>query len=159
MGSGKTTTGRRLAEALSRPFVDSDAQIKVAHGANGRELAERMGVAWLHEAEASAFTEALESTEPAIIAGAASIADRPELVAALHSDDLFVVLLEADVDLLADRAETGTHRRPVDWSDMSYRAGQRRARLAEVADVVISTTAANPDSVAANVLTAFAARS
>ena len=157
MGSGKTTTGLRLANALSRPFVDSDVQIEVAYGATGRELARRRGVAWLHEAEASALTEALESTEPAIIAAAASIADRRDLVAMLDSNDLFVVLLEADLDVLAKRTEARDHRRSVDWDDMSHRLQQRREHLAAVADVVISTTSVDPDSVVADVLALLAA--
>jgi shikimate kinase len=158
MGSGKTTTGTRLAEALSRPFVDSDAQIEAAYGSTGRELAERFGVAWLHEAEAAAFSDALESPDPAVIAAAASIADRPELVAALESEDLFTVLLEADVEVQAQRAGKGHHRRPVDWTDMEDRTAQRRARLAEVVDLEISTTSMDPDAVVTTVLAAFAER-
>lgn len=158
MGSGKTTTGNRLAAALSRPFVDSDVQIEVAYGATGRELAGRLGVAWLHEAEAAAFSRALESTKPAIIAAAASIADRRDLLAVLESNDLFVVLLEAELDVLASRTDTGDHRRPVDWRDMSDRLEQRRLHLATVADVMISTTSVDPDSVVADVLAVFADR-
>lgn len=158
MGSGKTTAGTRLAEAMSRPFIDSDAQIEKMYGATGRELAEGMGVPWLHEAEAAAFRTALASTDPAVIAAAASIGDRPKLVAILESSDLFVVLLEAEPDLLADRTEAGNHRRAVDWSDMFQRMGRRRARLVTVADFVISTTVEDPDSVVAHVLAAFAER-
>lgn len=158
MGSGKTTTGTRLAKALSRPFVDSDAQIEMMHGATGRELAERMGVPRLHEAEAAAFRKALEPTNPAVIAAAASIADRPELVGMLESTDLFVVLLDAELDVLADRGKTGNHRRTVDWDNMLHRMGRRRARLSAVADFVISTTSVDPDSVVAGVLAAFAER-
>jgi len=158
MGSGKTTSGTRLAQALGRPFFDSDAQIETTHGTTGRELAERNGVLWLHDAEAAAFSNALESDDPAVIAAAASIADRPDLIAALESDDLFVVLLDTDLDVLAQRAETGSHRRPVDWSDMTQRIGLRRERFASVADVVISTTLANAGSVVADVLAAFAER-
>lgn len=158
MGSGKTTTGTRLAAALNRPFVDSDAQIEAAHGATGRELAERLGVPWLHEAEASAFSAALESPGPAVIAAAASVADRSELVAALASEDLFTVLLDADRDVKAQRAETSQHRRPVDWSDMEGRTERRRARLAEVADIEICTSSMDPYSVVAHVLAALTER-
>lgn len=158
MGSGKTTTGARLAQALGRPFFDSDAQIETTHGITGRELAERNGVPWLHDAEATAFSNALDSDDPAVIAVAASIADRSDLIAVLASDDLFVVLLDAELDVLAQRAETGSHRRPVDWSHMTHRIGQRRERFASVADVVISTTLANAGSVVADVLAAFAER-
>ena len=158
MGSGKTTIGALLAESLSRPFVDSDGQIEATYGATGRELAERMGVPCLHEAEAAAFSKALESTDPTVIAAAASIADRPELVAMMKSDDVFVVLLEAELGVLAGRAERGYHRRRFDWDNMSDRMGHRRARLAAVADVVISTSSAAPAAVVAEVLGVLATR-
>ena len=35
MGAGKTTVGRRCAEALDRPFVDTDDLIVAAGGRNG----------------------------------------------------------------------------------------------------------------------------
>lgn len=156
MGSGKTATGMRLAAALSRPFIDSDDQIETSYGATGRELAERMGVAWLHDAEAAAFSHALESTSPAVIAAAASIADRAELVAELESTELLVVLLDAEERVLADRTTPDDHRRPVDWSDMVQRMRRRRARLAAVADVVISTTSTDINTVVAEVLAVHA---
>jgi shikimate kinase len=158
MGSGKTTIGGRLAEALGRPFVDSDEQIAAAFGATGRELAERLGVAWLHEVEASAFTAALDDDDRAVIAAAASIADRPELVKRLRSGDIFVVFLEAELDELIARTEQDDHRRRVDWDHMSDRVGRRRANLVPVADLVVSTTSADPASVLAEVLGALAAQ-
>ena len=158
MGSGKSTTGTRLAQALVRLFFDSDAQIEATYGLTGRELAERRGVQWLHDAEAAAFRSAIESDDPAVIAAAASIADRPDLIALLEPDDLLVVLLDGNLDVLAERAATGIHRRPVDSSDMADRIRQRRERFASVADVVISTATANADSVTSEVLAAVAER-
>ena len=152
MGSGKTAVGTRLAAALGRPFVDSDDQIEAAYGATGRELAARMGVAWLHDAEAAAFSDAIESPHPAVVAAAASIADRDELVAVLESTELLVVLLETEAQVLADRTKPDDHRRPVDWGDMASQIERRRARLAAVTDVAISTTAVDIESVVAEVL-------
>jgi shikimate kinase len=152
MGSGKTTIGGRLSEALGRPFVDSDEQIEAKFGATGRELAERMGVEWLHKAEASAFIEALDSGDSTVIAAAASIADRPELVERLESAGVFVVLLEAELDRLTERTETEDHRRRVDWDNISDRLARRRTRLARIADVMISTTSVDPASAVAKVL-------
>ena len=159
MGSGKTTVGTRLAAQLSRPLVDSDDQIETTYGSTGRELAERRGVAWLHDAEATAFSNAIESATPAVIAAAASIADRAELVALLQPSDLFVVLLEAETQILVARTKPDDHRRPVDWSDMAHQTQRRQARLAAVADMLISTTVVDVDTIVTKVLDAMRAGS
>ncbi len=158
MGSGKTSIGMRLAAALNRQFVDSDDQIEATYGATGRELAASMGVKWLHDAEAAAFADALDSRDPAVIAAAASIGDRAELVALLESDELYVVLLETEAQILADRTKPDDHRRPVDWGDMTRQMERRRARLAAVADVAISTTAVDINSVVVEVLGRYESR-
>ena len=73
MGSGKTTLGRRLAEALGREFHDSDRSIERRTGKSGREIAETEGVAALHRLEKDVFLEALADHVPAVIAAAASV--------------------------------------------------------------------------------------
>ena len=45
MGAGKTSVGRRLAELVSAPFVDSDAEIVVAAGMTIPEIAALRGSA------------------------------------------------------------------------------------------------------------------
>jgi shikimate kinase len=67
-----------------------------------------------------------------------------------------VVLLDAEERVLADRTTPDDHRRPVDWSDMVQRMRRRRARLAAVADVVISTTSTDINTVVAEVLAVHA---
>lgn len=51
MGAGKTTIGRRLAHALSLPFIDADHEIERAAGCSVTEIFQRHGEAAFREGE------------------------------------------------------------------------------------------------------------
>lgn len=152
MGSGKTTVGSIVAERLGLPLVDSDEQIERQHGRTGLELAEEHGVPWLHAAEAQALRQAVEATEPSVIAAAASTADLEEIETLLSGDDITVVLLVGDVEVLAHRAKSGKHRRPIDVAHSQELAEQRNERLLPVVDGVIDVTTPAPEEIAQLVL-------
>ena len=50
-GCGKTTLGRRLAARLKRPFVDTDARIRLATGRTVAEIVEQGGWDAFRDAE------------------------------------------------------------------------------------------------------------
>ena len=152
MGSGKTTVGSIVAKKLGRPLVDSDDQIERQHGRTGLELAEEHGVPWLHAAEAEALRRAVEATEASVIAAAASTADLAEIETLLRGEDITVVLLVGDVDVLAQRARSGKHRRAIDVARSQELAEQRNARLLSVVDGVIDVTSPTPEEIAQLVL-------
>lgn len=146
MGSGKTTVGERLAHRLDRRFFDSDAQIEHEYGASARHLARVHGVDWLHQAESTALRTALTAEAPAVMAAAASIADRPDL-GRLLGRGVVTVLLEGDPQVLADRARSGRHRRrvdPVAYADVTAR---RRERLMGHLDLALDVTDLTPAAV------------
>ena len=74
MGVGKTAVGAKLAAALGRRFVDSDAVIEAVAGRSGKDIAAELGVARLHEMEVEALRQALHADHAAVIAAAASAA-------------------------------------------------------------------------------------
>lgn len=154
MGSGKTTVGKIVATELDIPLVDSDAQIEERLGVTGRLLAAEHGVHFLHDAEGRALEEALAATEPTVIAAAASIGDRPELVASLAGDEFFLVLLVGETEVLAGRTGFGGHRRRFDLDEFRRSAIQRASQVQPVADLVVDVTTEGPDSVARRILTA-----
>lgn len=134
MGSGKTTLGRRLAEALGRVFYDSDRSIERRLGKSGREIAETEGVDELHRLETDVFLEALARDRPAVIAAAASVIEEAEVRQGLAG--AFCIWVTADPGILAERAARGDHRRSVAVSEHL----ERRDRLfREMADLVIDT--------------------
>ena len=102
MGAGKTTIGRRLADALALPFHDADAEIEAAAGMSVSELFEKHGEESFRQGEAKVIARLL-SGAPIVLAtggGAPTNAETRKLVA----DCAMSIWLRADVDTLVKRA-------------------------------------------------------
>jgi shikimate kinase len=67
MGSGKTTLGKKLARALNRTFVDSDAAIEQVAGMKISEIFETYGEDHFRQLETE-WIEQLSIDSPAVIA-------------------------------------------------------------------------------------------
>lgn len=107
MGAGKTSIGRRLAEALALPFHDADAEIEAAARMSVSELFEKHGEASFRLGEAKVIARLL-SGAPIVLAtggGALTNAQTRKLVA----ERAMSIWLRADVDTLVKRAT----RRPI----------------------------------------------
>jgi shikimate kinase len=110
MGTGKTTVGRALAEALGLPFSDSDAAIERERGSTVKELADEIGVEEMHELEARHLLRALDAPEPSVISAAASTIDDAACRAALVAPGVTTIWLKADPAVLARRFDRQRHR-------------------------------------------------
>ena len=150
MGSGKTTVGLLVAGRLGRPYVDNDEELGRRVGLTAREFTAREGIEALHRAEADAFTAMLDRPEPSVLGAAASVIELPDVrdLLARH----FVVWLDADAEVLAARAATGSHRPDLEASELQR---ARAALYAEVADLRIDTTHTSPADAAALVAEAL----
>ena len=109
MGSGKSSVGRRVAEALDRPLVDTDALVEERTGRTVRQLFEDGGEAGFREAEAEAVAVAAQWPEPAVIAAAGGTVLAPANREALAEAGT-VVWLSATVGTLLERVRSGSHR-------------------------------------------------
>src|SRR5262245_66432774 len=82
MGTGKTRVGRRVAERLARPFLDTDALIEAAAGKSSPESFASEGEARFRERERSAVREACAVPDAVISVGGGALlspANRTEL--------------------------------------------------------------------------------
>lgn len=108
MGSGKSTVGVLVAEALGADHVDNDAAIAVLAGSSTVELA-AMGGERLHDWE-SRYVHHVVDLPPPVVAGIpASIADRAADLDLLAARGL-LVYLRADVETLVRRVRAGPPR-------------------------------------------------
>ena len=141
MGAGKSTIGRMAAERLGRPFLDSDTIIEARTGRTVREIFATDGEQAFRSLESAVLVEALESTQPSVIAAAGGVVLREENRAALDRAHGRVVWLCATPTLLTERVTSAGHRPLLDqdpagvlrqmWID-------REPLYREVADAIVS---------------------
>ena len=140
MGSGKTTVGRRLAAALGRPLVDSDAQVEARTGRTVREIFESDGEAAYRVLEREALVDALAGAEPSVVAAAGGVVLDPGNRAVLQEAGT-VVWLRARPEVLARRVSAGRDHRPLLGDDplaaLQRLDAERRPLYEEVADLVV----------------------
>ena len=136
MAAGKTSVGRALAKATSRPFVDLDALIE-AQGEPVAELVARDEPAFRRR-EAAALAEVIARGGPVVVATGGG--------AAAHGDNLdrmraagLVVALGVDVVEAARRAAGGPPR-PLLASGAAAQLAARRAPIYRRAHAVVDTT-------------------
>lgn len=137
MAVGKTTIGRALARALGRPFLDSDVELERRTGETAAEIAARDGVETLHTVEMETFLEMVGARTPAVVAPAASVVDADEGRKALRSH--FTIWLDAPERVLADRRDTGSHRRETDALERAELERRRAPWWEEIAQVRVDT--------------------
>lgn len=147
MGAGKTTVAEALSDVVGLPIRDSDRDIERVLRFTGADLAERHGVPRLHGVERGMLLGALASDESTIITAAASTVD-DDLCREAMRQRAFVVVLQAPVDVLFERAAAGMHRRPVDPDEFAALATGRAELFAVVADLTLDSRLPVQDLVA-----------
>lgn len=156
MGSGKTSVGRRVAEALDRPLVDTDTLVEERTGRTVREIFEAEGEAAFRAIEAEAVADAVAWTEPAVIAAAGGVVLYPASRDHLHEAGT-VVWLSARPETLASRVRPGDHRPLLgeDPEPVLRRLLEERLELYEaLADAVVVVDDLTTEQVAECVLAA-----
>jgi len=101
MGVGKSTVGRKLAETLSVPFVDSDEEIEKAAGLSVQEIFEKHGEPEFRRGERRVI-ERLANGPPIVLAtGGGAFMDAE--TRALLKEKATTVWLRAELDVIWKR--------------------------------------------------------
>jgi len=160
MGAGKSTVGALLADALGRPFVDTDDVIEATAGRTVAELFADGGEEAFRDLERAAVADVCASPDPLVIAcggGAVLDADNRRVLARSG----VVVWLRAAPARLAARVGADDARPLLATGstvDTLERLAQVRAAAYEaVADAAVDTDELAPDEVAERVLREVAA--
>jgi shikimate kinase len=148
MGSGKTTIGRQVAEALGRQFVDNDVALERRTGRTAAELAATDGVELLHRQEAAELLDALAEPNGSVIAAAASVVVDGTVRTRLGEVG-WVVWLQADQATLTTRMPSSPDRPNLDPDAahlVARQAIERDPLYQSVADVTFSTDTQTPEA-------------
>ncbi len=101
MGVGKSTVGKKLAESLGAPFVDSDDEIVRAAGLSVQEIFERHGEPEFRRGERRVIERLLNGPPLVLATGGGAYMD-PD-TRALLKEKATTVWLRADLDLIWKR--------------------------------------------------------
>jgi len=160
MGAGKTTVGRRCAEALDRAFVDTDELVEANAGATVAEIFATEGEASFRDRERAAIADVVASPEPLVVAcGGGAMLDARNRRAV--RDTGVVVWLACSPSELAARVERdGTASRPLlaggpTEATLGRLQGLRAGAYEQAAHARIKTDGRSVDEVTASVLAAF----
>jgi shikimate kinase len=151
-GSGKSTTGRRLAKILGIAFADTDDLVETATGKTVRDLF-AVGEDAFRDIEAAAIETALHTFDGVLALGGGAL-NRLETREALRDSGVPVVLLKAAVPVLVERIGDGSSR-PLLTDDPQARlaalAAEREAAYREVASWSVETDGWTPGQAAAHI--------
>ena len=153
MGSGKTSTGRPLAERLGYGFVDADAVIEQAAGCSIPEIFERDGEAGFRALE-SQVLNAISQRHSLVVATGGGVVTQQENWGLLHSG--IVIWLDVVPEQLMQRLRADSTVRPLLQTDdpdaaLNTLLNQRRPLYAE-ADLTVVIDQETPDAVADGIL-------
>jgi shikimate kinase len=140
-GSGKTTSGRRLANILEVTFADSDHLIEAEAGATVEEIFAAQGEVVFRELEARVIAATLTSFDGVLALGGGAVLTESTR-RALAASGSPVIWLRSSVRNLARRVGDG-HGRPLLAGDARQRLSElslaREPVYLDVADEVVVT--------------------
>ncbi len=153
MGSGKTSTGRPLAERLGYGFVDADAVIEQAAGCSIPEIFERDGEAGFRSLESQVLS-AISQRHSLVVATGGGVVTQPENWGLLHSG--IVIWLDVVPDQLLHRLNADSTVRPLlqttdPEAALNALLNNRRPLYSE-ADLTVVINDETPEAVADGIL-------
>ncbi len=108
MGAGKSCIGRRVAEALSLPFVDADEAIEEAAGRSIAEIFETFGEPEFRAGERRVIQRLMSERRQVIATGGGAFVDTQ--TRALILERAISIWLRADLETLMHRVSRRDHR-------------------------------------------------
>jgi shikimate kinase/3-dehydroquinate synthase len=153
-GTGKSAVGRRVAEMLGRPFVDTDELIERSTGRTPTDHIRTDGESAFRDLERKAVAEACAVSAAVIAAGGGSVLDPLNRWAFMEHG--LRVRLDASIETLADRLAGAAPVRPLLGADIRAgleRTADERRAVYVAADAAVDASG-DPGTVAADVIDA-----
>lgn len=129
MGTGKTSTGKVLAQRLGKAFIDMDSRIEEEQGTTIPEIFETKGEAHFRQLEKELVKRISQRANAVVSTGGGTIKD-PENVELLKKSGL-IVCLTASPEVILERTERKGERPVLDGADEGDRLAAVKKLLAE----------------------------
>jgi shikimate kinase len=156
MGTGKSSVGRIVADALEFEFVDTDAMIEAQSGRTITDIFATNGESVFRKLEEQ-VVEQLASRQKLVISTGGGLVMNPINLTSLKSHAL-VVCLWASAETIFERVRTQTHRPLLQTEDPLAKIKDLldvRGPIYRQADVLIHTGLRSPREVALQVIHQF----
>jgi shikimate kinase len=158
MGAGKTTVGRRLAQALGCGFTDADAEIVVAAGCSVAEIFAERGEAEFRRGERQVIARLLAGPPHVLATGGGAFMDAA--TRALLKQKAISVWLKAPLEVLLKRVmrrDTRPLLKQGDPREVMARLMAERYPIYAEADMIIETGGGPHRSAVTDILAALKA--
>ncbi len=150
MGCGKSTVGKRLAEALSYEFRDTDAMIEENYGKTISQMFAEDGEEFFRIAETELLRKLSTEAEGVVLATGGGMPMRKENATLLRKVGT-VIFLEAKIETILLRLENDTGRPLADGEDREARLRplyeKRFPIYRETADYILDTESKSIDTI------------
>jgi shikimate kinase len=160
MGAGKTTIGRRLANALQLPFADADDEIVSAAGRSIQDIFNERGECEFRRGERQVISRLLAGPVHVLATGGGAFVD--PRTRALMKERTISIWLKAPLEVLMKRVTKRDHRPLLKEDDpqaVMQRLMNERYPLYAEADLTIETGAGPHNTAVSEILTALRAHS
>ena len=153
MGSGKTTVGRILADALGCPFLDLDDSIVKKTGKSIPDIFAQDGEPAFRQLEARLLRQTVEkygeSTAVLSLGGGAILA--PASATLVHEKTV-CIYLRATLDTLLERLAGESAGRPLADACLAERLAAREPLYEKTAHAIIDTDGLSPEEVSDEII-------
>lgn len=154
MGTGKTVTGKRLAERLNWDFVDTDSEVERVTGKTIPQIFKQFGEARFRSEEKLVVKKLSKKKHLVVATGGGAVLDR-ENVSRLKENGI-IICLTADPETILKRIKAAQNRPLLsDKEDLKQKIGEllsARSQAYSVADFNIDTSLDQPDQVAEKII-------
>lgn len=153
MGSGKTSVGRIVADALGCPFMDLDEIIVKKAGRSIPAIFEADGEKGFRRLEKQALeqTVAKYAESTAILALGGGTITIPGAICLIQEKTL-CIYLQADVETLRENLEGRTEGRPLAGEGWEERLAARLPLYEKAAHIIIDTIGLTPEEIADEII-------
>ena len=159
MGTGKTTIGRKAANALRFKFTDTDKEIEQICGMTITQIFKKCGEVRFRSEEKAAVRRAAKENNQVIATGGGVVLD-PENIEMIKENGI-IICLTAPPDVIFQRISKNKSRPLLQTEDplgTITKMLQERQPLYQCADFTIETSSSDSDDIAAEVVRRFRER-